>query len=545
MPDRRCKSVRSGGGSGVYFRRNEMKRSKCIFSALLLLLAACGSMTGCSDHTEQIAAADDSGTLVIGSGQAAATMNPVNAYDGWYAVRYGIGQTLTRLDEDMSVSAWLVEDYASNEDDTVWTFTIREGVTFSNGTALTAELAKASLENVFENSERGTAYFTPASITADGQTLVITLQDADPILPNKLADPLFTIIDTTVPYDHIEESGAVCTGPFRLESFDAATKECVVVKNENYWGGDVMLDRIDFVYTEDQSTITMALQKGEFDAVYNVSMTDIDLFAQDDRFEILSNAGGRTTIGFMNQNGLLGDLTLRQAILQNLDKETYCAALLNGQYIPGVTLLTSAVDYGYDTLIDPNAYDSEHAVQLLEDAGYIDRDGDGFRETPEGEKLDLRLVYYSGRPEQQILAEAVQVSMAAAGIRMTIEVHDTQTVMNMQKSGDYDLLCMSINMMNCGDPENQMNTYFGGDGACNASGYDSAEFNALMKQVHAAADPVQRKELVKQAEQVLLDDAAAIYFCYPIMNFVMQSNVSNLYCTAADFYWVDEHTNIS
>lgn len=514
--------------------------------SVLLMLALCATLfAACKKSSDGDSSSDEPKVLVLGSGQSAGTMNPINAYDGWYMIRYGIGQTLTKMNDDMSISGWLVEDdYSANADNTVWTFHIKDGITFSNGNKLTAELAKASLENVYTNGERGPEYFTPKSIEADGQTLTITLDEAEPILPNKLADPLFTIIDTSVDYPNIDETGGIGTGPFVMESFDLNTKECKVVKNEKYWGGDVALDKIDFVYTEDQSTITMALQKGEFDAVYNVSMTDIGTFQSDSKYTIVSNASGRTTIGFMNQNKQLGDKVLRQAILQNLDKDTYCKSLLNGQYIPGKTLLTSAADYGYDELNDPNAYNPQNAKKLLDDAGYVDKDGDGFREDPNGNPLNLRFVYYTGRPEQQIVVEATQASMATIGVKVTPEVHDTQTVMDMQQSGDYDLLCMSINMMNCGDPENQINTYFCEGGSYNATGYKSEQFNSLMKQVHVTADPTQRKNLVKQAEQVLLDDAVAIYFCYPIMNFVLQQGVQNVYSTPADFYWVDENTTV-
>jgi peptide/nickel transport system substrate-binding protein len=473
-------------------------------------------------------------------------MDPVVDYDGWYALRYGIGQTLTRVNDDLSISGWLVtDDYYSSDDFTEWTFTLRDDVTFSNGTRLTADLAKASIENVFANGQRGPEYFTPTEITAEGSRLTIKTADPEPIMPNKLADPLFTVIDTSADNSDISANGPVCTGPFVVDSYDPVSRECVVVKNEHYWGGAVSLDRIRFVYTEDQSALTMALQSGEFDAVYNLSMNDIGAFESSPDFTVEKDTGGRTTIGFMNQNGQLGDIVLREAVLRSLDRETYCRHLLMDQYTPGRTLLTSAADYGYGELKDPNAFDPESAAALLDEAGYKDMDGDGFREDPDGRPVNLDYVYYTGRPEQQILVEATQASLAEIGIRVTPDVQDTAVVMDRQKSGDYDLLCMSINMMNCGDPENQINTYFCDDGTYNASGYDSADFNDLMDKVSVTADPDERKDLVKQAEQILLNDAAVIPYCYPVINFVMKKNVTNICAAPADFYWVDENTDIS
>lgn len=518
--------------------------------AVLMCFALCTSLlTGCSATSKQEATENpekSTKTLVIGSGQSAGTMNPIEAYNGWYAIRYGICQTLTKMEGDYSISGWLAqEDYSANEDNTVWTFTIKDKVTFSNGNKLDAAAVKASIENVFDNGERGKEYFTPVSIEAKGQMLIITTEKPEPILPNKLADPLFSIIDMSVDNSNIADKGPIGTGPYICESFDSATKECVVIKNKNYWNGKVKTDKIQFIYTEDQATISMGLQAGDFDAVYNVSMNDIATFSENDTYKIEKNPSGRTTIGFMNQNGQLGDKVLREAILQMLDKASYCENLLKKQYVPGKTLITSAADYGYDTLKDPNEYNPDQAVKLLDQAGYLDKDGDGYRETPEGKPIDLRFVYYTGRPEQQIVVEATQAAMSKAGIKITPQVQDTQTVMEMQKTGDYDLLCMSINIMNCGDPENQINTYFKEGGTYNATGYVSEEFNSYMDKVSITSDPGERRELIKQAEQILLEDAVAIYFCYPIMNFVMKKNVEGVYSTPADFYWVDENTSIS
>ena len=171
--------------------------------ALLLCESLCvGLLSGCGaagNAKTSAGAAEGKKTLVIGSGQSAGTLDPIQAYNGWYPIRYGICQTLTKMNNDYSISGWLAQDgYSSNDDNTVWTFTIKDKVTFSNGNKLDAQAVKESLEHVFTNGERGIEYFTPVSIEADGQKLVITTKKPEPILPNKLADPLFSIIDTSL-----------------------------------------------------------------------------------------------------------------------------------------------------------------------------------------------------------------------------------------------------------------------------------------------------------------------------------------------------------
>ncbi len=183
-------------------------------------------------------------------------------------------------------------------------------------------------------------------------------------------------------------------------------------------------------------------------------------------------------------------------------------------------------------------------MQLLDDAGYLDIDGDGYRETPDGEEIDLTFIYYTGRPEQQIVVEAMQAECMELGIKITPQVYDSQTVMDLLKSGDYDLCCVSINIMNIGDPESHLTTYFTSDGTYNSFGFRNAEFDAIVEELSATSDADARVELVKEAEQILMDESVCIYFCYPIMNFVTTSNVSGITSTPADYYWVSEETDI-
>ncbi len=533
-------------------KRRPVRTASVLFAVSLLsfgfLLSGCGggtpddtALAGTSDE-DHFASASEKNQLVIGTGQTCTTLDPVLNFDGWYTVRFGIGETLTKFNDDYSVSGWLASDYSASDDNTVWTFTIRDDVFFSNGDKLTAELAAASIENVFENGTRGEEYFTCTDLSADGQTLTITTAEPEPILPAKLADPLFVIIDTSVDLSNVAREGPVGTGPFLAESFDPTTKETVVVRNDNYWGGEVTLDQVTFLYTEEQSTLTMGLESGDFDAVYNLSMADIDTFLNNDAYCVLQSTGGRTTHGFMNQNGALGDEALRQAILRCLDRESFCKDLLNDQYVAGKTPVTSASRYGYDELTDINSYDPDSAVRLLDEAGYLDLDGDGYRETPDGEELDLNFIYYTGRPEQQIMVEATQMECAQIGIKISPQVYDSQTVMDRLESGDYDLCCVSINVLSTGDPENHFQTYFSSDGYYNKFGYSSDAFDSVLNTLSNTSDADERVALVKEAEQILMDDTVCIYYCYPIMNFVTKKDVTGLSCTPADYYWINAET---
>ena len=128
---------------------------KQFLAAVAALTMLTGSLSGCGmDASAADASNTGSGSaktegsrtaeteekkLVIGTGQTCNTLDPVESYNGWYIVRFGISETLTKMNDDMTISGWLAEDdYSVSEDQKTWTFTIRDGITFSNGNPVTA-----------------------------------------------------------------------------------------------------------------------------------------------------------------------------------------------------------------------------------------------------------------------------------------------------------------------------------------------------------------------------------------------------------------------
>ncbi|MCR4891242.1 MAG: ABC transporter substrate-binding protein [Lachnospiraceae bacterium] len=496
--------------------------------------------------------AEKSDTIMkIATPQSSETLDPVNGYDYWYMLRYGVCETLMKFNEDMTPSPWLVEEgYDVSEDKLTWNFTIKDNVTFSNGTPLTAEKVKASMERAISDSATAGNFFKLKEIKADGQKLSITTEDPVPIMPYLLADPVFVIYDTENISD-IKEKGPIGTGPFVFSAFDPVSHDTSVVRNENYWDGDVKIGGIDFQIIADTVTLSMSMQNGELDAAYSLDVADVASFANNPDYAVLTSPSGRTTFGFMNQadGKILNDEKLRQAVIRALDRPTYCSALLYSQFIPGKTPLTSSLPYGYDELNDINAYDLEGAKKLLDEAGYADKDGDGFREDPSGKALMIPITVYGSRVEIPLLGQAMQASLKEVGINAEINNLDQSTAWNMLTTGEYDILLMSISMASSGDPENGLKSYFKTYDAdnpnYNLSGYSSAEVDKLFEELNVTFDIDKRIQIIKDIEQKLMDDSACIYLCYPIMNFVTKSNVTGVTSHTSDFYWVSKDTGFT
>ena len=509
----------------------------------LTALTACGGEAQTGDQTT--GGSRESGSAVtIGVTSFADTLEPTEQYFSWVVSRYGVGETLVRFDETGALTPCLAESWSVSDDHLTWTFRIREGVRFSNGDDMTPDLVKASLERTFAMSDRAATFFEPAAITVNGQDLSITTTEPIAILPGSLADPLFLIVNTNVDDSTFATQGPVCTGPYAVESF-SPTESCVVVRNEYYWGGEVPLDRVTLLCVDDQTTRSMALQTGEIDIAYNLKTENVAEFEGNPDIQIQQLESLRSTYAFMNQNGPLGDIKLRQALIRGLDRETYCASLLDGGATPGKAPVPPTLDFGFDELTDENAYDPEGARALLAEAGYQDVDGDGYVETPSGEPLDLEFVIYTSREELGVYAQAAQASLKDIGIRVTLNTVSYETLLDMRDAGQFDLLIWNVLVANTGDPEKYLRENWYSISPSNQAGYNNPEVDALLDQLATEFDEAARRELVIQIQQHIMDDAATVFFGYETTYLFSNSRVTGVTMYPMDYYWLTQSIKLA
>ncbi|MGN0711584.1 MAG: ABC transporter substrate-binding protein [Anaerovoracaceae bacterium] len=511
----------------------------------LVLVMLVSIFTGCGkkENEEKMG-----GTLNIGVTSFADTLEPTEQYFSWVITRYGIGETLVKFDENGELTGCLAEEWSVSDDKLTWTFKIRDGVKFSNGTELTAEGVKSSLERTFEMNDRaGSAFFTYTSMETDGQNLVITTEKPNAGVAGSLADPLFLIVDTTADTDSFALEGPICTGPYKVEEFEA-TNYCTVVRNEYYWDGEVPLDKVVFKCIDDQTTRSMALQTGEIDVAYNLKVENAADF-ESDEYVIQKLASLRSSHAFMNQKGALGDKVLRQAVLRALDRDTYCNVLLEGGATPGKAPVPPSLDFGFDELKDENAYNPESAKKILAEAGYADNDGDGYLETPNGEVIDLHFVIYNSREELSIYAQATQASLKDIGIKVTIDTVSYETLLDIQEAGDYDLLIWNVLAANTGDPEKYLReswmTRSESNKNNNYAGYSNQEVDRLLEELSSEFDSDKRREKIVKIQQLIMDDAATIFFGYETTYLFSNAKVKDLKMYPMDYYWLTKDVYIA
>lgn len=499
---------------------------------LMALAAGCGGDKKAAGPME---------TVKFGVTNFADNLEPTYDYNGWVVMRYGVGECLVKFDEKMNATPWLADKWSISDDKLTWTFHINDKACFSNGDKLTAEIAKESLERTFKMSNRAKTMFEVNSIAANGQELKITTQKPIPTLPGLLADPLFIIIDTKVTDRDFAKEGPICTGPYAVKSFSKA--KAVVVRNEKYWDGTVPFKTAEIPSIDDPNTRAMALQKGEIDFAVNIGSGDLQLFKDAKKYTISEIASLRTVLAQLNMNDgkVLHDDKVRAALIQCLNRETYNKVLLKDTFITGKAPVPPSLDYGFDQLKDPNVYNPENAKKLLAEAGWKDSDGDGYVDK-NGKNLELDFVYYSGRAELPLYAEATQADAKKVGIKVNMKNVDYNVLEGIRRNGEYDLCISNILTANSGDPEVFLNWYWksniNGSQPQNATGYSNPEYDALADKLSVEFDPAKRRQYMIDMQQLLLNDGASVFFGYPKTNMVSRVNVQDANIYPADYYWL-------
>lgn len=458
-----------------------------------------------------------------------AGLNPHDNYSGWSALRYGVGETLFKYNDNMEVEPWLATDYEFVDDTTV-KITLRDGVKFSSGRTMDAQAVKECLENLVKVHDRAPSDMKIDYIDADGLTLTIYTTEPCPAIINYLGDPYGAIID--MEYGVQGEGGnanVAGTGPYIAEK--VTPTQIDLVKNENYWGGDVKVDKVTVKSFSDGSALTVALQTGDIQGTYGLQYDNYVLFDGNPEYTINSCATSRCFFGQFNfESEIMQDQNIRKAIEMGIDKEGFCSVIMEGRGLPAKAAFPDSFSYGNEA-VETVSYDPEGAKKLLEESGWKDTDGDGYADK-DGQKLTIDWLTYPTRLEQPKLAEYAQATLKEIGI--DVVVNNTSDHMTYAADGDFDVYVSSTTTAPTGDPE-----YFFTStvvGPKNYGKYENKEVTALTERLHQAFEPEERAKLATELQQKILDDDGFFFVSHLNMGIVTKSNVKGMAAHPCDYY---------
>ena len=455
-------------------------------------------------------------------------------WDGWIMSIYGISENLYRLDENIEPQPWIAESVETPDENT-WVFTIRDGVTFSNGKTVDAKAVKACFERTYEKNERADSTLKIKSMEADGMKFTIVTPEPNPTLLNDLCDPLLGIYDATEEPD--EELGVSCTGPYVATSFTAMT-DVKMRANENYWGGAPKADTVELKIIDDQDALDTALANGEIDLIAQETANGASKFTDTSKYTTDTVTTTRANfLSFNLKTEGLDDLAVRQAINYCIDREGYADVVYQGFATPCYGIYPDNLAFGgTDGLnLTVDSYDADKAKEILADAGYQDTDGDGILDK-DGVNLSFKVLTYSYNDNCIQLADMLQAELSQIGIELSIETQDVLD--DPLASGDFDLAILNYAMAPIGTPSYFINMLFTTGASNNYGGYSNEKVDALAAEIGTTSDNDKVVSLTRELEQQVLDDMPFAFVADQQLIFVYSNKVKGVQINPTEYYLV-------
>lgn len=382
--------------------------------ALALLAAAAAVSSGLSGCAAGVQAAATGERVAGGTIVYAHQQEPACVFGGWIEqayLSYNVLDSLVALDEDGSVVPWLAESWSSSEDGLQWTFELKPGVVFTDGSELTGEVVAYNFDHWLDGGNSTAAawlrgYYESAT-APDETTVEITLSTPYPRLAETLTQGYFGIqskeaLETRTDEENCE--APIGSGAFIVDRWDRG-QQIVLKANPDYTSapanashtGRAFVDEVVWKFIADPTTRVAALKSGEVDAIYDVPAVQWDSTGEAG-FELHKyvTPGRPQQLTFNTAQGPFTDERVRQAFAYSLDREAIVETIGRG-VIPfegngGVSQTTPGWS---EKAANWYSLDLDKAAELLDAAGWTDRDADGYR-VKDGETLEVVLPYGAG-----------------------------------------------------------------------------------------------------------------------------------------------------
>ncbi|TDW24187.1 ABC transporter substrate-binding protein [Kribbella kalugense] len=473
-------------------------------TASLTLLTACTANHAPDAGSQQ---PRSGGTLRFGLDYAPTCLDPQLVTGA--TPNLGLLDTLTAQDPlSGKIVAWLASSWQIDGTATTFTFHLRDGVTFSDGTPLNAAIVKTNYDKIVALGAKAgygsqlLAGYRDAT-TPDERTLVVRFARPNAQFLQATSDPALGVVAAATlakTPDQRCQGAIVGSGPFVLRSYRPNQEVVVVGGREGYdWApasathhGQAYLDKIDVTFVPESGTRTGSLASGQVDVIGNVLPQDEPRF-DGNGFHVLSRIEAGIVLGLIvNENRpLLQDQKVRTALLKGINRGQIVKTSLTSRYKPATSVLSSTTPY-YTDLSAELAYDPDGASALLEQDGWK-VGADGIREK-DGRKLTIDVIFGAVRS-----LELVQQQLRDIGVDLKLRQLDLPSLGSALSSDGYDLFLRDANRA---DPD-VLRTLFSSTriGAQNIA--DPELQNALDAQA-ATADAAKRAALVAEAQRQLV-----------------------------------------
>ncbi len=513
-----------------------MKKFVALILAALMLfsLTACAQSNVAVEETAPVeseaapapapAAEVEEGLLRVAAMYDISTMDVAQTTDN-YMVPMNIFDRLFEVEVQDNGGTWIVPSlctgYTPSEDGLTYTFTLREGVVFSNGSALTASDVQYTFERLLtaggvnddvplevagaealKNGEADT--LAGFSVISDTE-FSITLAAPNAGFIAELTGPAMSVVDKET-MEQVANFGIACedtigTGPYKITEW-VVNDHYTLEYNENYWGEEPSVKKMIVSIIPDASTQNLMYQNGELDII---DLEYLDSAIVESTYKtnyadsiIAGSRVGLTYFALNANNEFLSDVNVRKAVQMAIDVDSIIASVYAGDAIPESGIIPTGV-WGHNDALERPAYDVEAAKALLAEAGYA-----------EGEISFELAMDSSSSSNTQLVYQIIQQYLKAIGINAEIATYDESSWLDLRKSGEMDSFIANWTM-DYNDPANIMYTFYGSEEKTKIRSLNYAD-EAIMARVAAASsitdDAARMAEYQALEQKIVVEDAA-------------------------------------
>ncbi len=515
----------------------------------LLLAAAMVSTTvlsGCGGSKDNGADAGNAGAvtaegnnLVVQLGPDPETMDPAlnSAIDASNMIIH-LFEPLLNIDKDNNVIGGMAETWEVSEDGLTYTFHLRDGLKWSDGSEFTSEDFVYTFKRMadpmtaapyghdllcmikgYDEAENGNVDALAVS-APDAQTFVVELSYPcvyfDKICAFAALSPVNqATIEANGESWAIDPATYVCNGSMKIKEWVPGS-HILMEKNENYWNAEaVTADTIKFVLMEDMNAAYSAYKTGEVMFSRDVPTEEIPNLREDPEFHVAPILG-TYYVSLNLEREYFQDPKVRQALSLALDRQYIADTIMQGTYSPAVNFVgpgvsdaeagssfqdTTIAEYGEFFHVDDFEGDLAKAKELLADAGY-----------PNGEGFPMIEYMTNDAGYNKPLAEYLQSAWGELGVNTEIKIIEWASFTPTRRNGDYDIARNGW-VYDYDDPSNMLNLFESTNGN-NDGRYNNPEYDALIASARETVDKAEHYQLLHEAEQLLLNDMGMIPIAY-------------------------------
>ncbi len=411
---------------------------------------------------------------------------------------------------------------------TQYVYTLRDGVSFTDGTPVTAEDVKYTLEQAMDDSHYATTYVVMSSIkdiAVDRNQVNVTLKAPQPQFQYVVAQ---TGIVSKAFYEQngdkvgTPEVGQVGTGPYQLASFRPG-EEMRVERNPDYWGDAAPFDSITFAVTKDDSARMLALQSGDADGLFEMPISQVGAVDGLDGYAVHEVSDSTLYILQMDTTKPpFDDPAVRDAVRHAVNRQTVVDAAFSGKAVVASTLTSAAA---LETVAHPKVVeetlagfdeDNAHDLALAESAMKKSGSANGF---------EVEVPIESGDPNLNLIGQTIQQDLAEIGIKVKLQVRGDDYI-DVLLERKHQGLTLNSFTTNTPDPSMPLGYFTPADGVFNQTGLDNAEaVAALDKSNELAVDDPARGPLLLDSLTLQQVRGAILPLVMPNMYFALRDGL--------------------